>query len=174
MVEVKVRLRVEAELQERGKKQQQHDKLQEGAITTPLATGRRLKGSHTTSAWRLQNSPPTSFTALAGKKNLTSDEHKGRKFMIDPGNILFCVGILRIFFCDSLLHPEGELANVTCDWIVLQRRRFSEPVTLATGCDDRGSRWLSFAGLAASVGGVSRARPARASPQTRQCRGRRH
>lgn len=52
------------------------------------------------------------------RKTYTSGEHKGRKFSIDPGNILFCVGIQKIFFCDSLLDPEEKTANIPCDWTV--------------------------------------------------------
>lgn len=48
-----------------------------------------------------------------------SGEYKGRKFLIDFGNILFCVGIQKIFFCDLLFDLEEKIVNIFCDWIVL-------------------------------------------------------
>ena len=87
------------------------------------------------------------------RKTYTSDEHKGRKFTIDPGNILFCVGIWRIFFCDSLLDPEEEPANVTCDWIVSEggalasQSPWQPDVTIAEAADRALLGWqLRWAG----------------------------
>lgn len=59
-----------------------------------------------------------SFKARAEKK--TDQRQIQREEICDcPGNILFCVGIWRIFFCDSFLDPEEEMADSTFDWIAV-------------------------------------------------------
>lgn len=112
-MEREIRLNLEAKLQERKK-----TKKPSGSSNNTGACHRQASKifSRQECTW-LQKSAPMSFKALAGEETYTSGEYKGRNFAIDPGNILFCVGIWRIFFGDSLLDPEEETANITCDWI---------------------------------------------------------